>query len=49
VSLIDKAATSRDNGGFMFLTGDAATYVNMALFAVAMVFMVLSGTGTIRI
>jgi hypothetical protein len=49
VSLIDKAAISPDNGGFMFVTGDSATWVNMGLFAVAMVFMVLSASGVIRI
>ena len=49
VSLIDKAAISSDNGGFMFVTGDAATWVNMGLFAVAMVFMALSMSGVIRI
>ena len=49
VSLIDKAAISPDNGGFMFVTGDGATWVNMALFAVAMVFMALSASGVIRI
>lgn len=49
VSLIDKAAISPDNGGFMFVTGDAATYVNMALFAVAIVLMALAGTGTIQV
>jgi len=33
----------------MFVTGDAATWVNMGLFAVAMVFMALSMSGVIRI
>ncbi len=49
VSLIDKAAISPDNGGFMFVTGDKATWVNMAIFVVAMVFMALSMSGVIRI
>ena len=49
VSLIDKAAISSDNGGFMFITGDNATWVNMALFVVAIVFMALSMSGVIRI
>ena len=48
VSLIDKAAISPDNGGFIFVTGDGATWVNVALFAVAMVLMALSAAGTIR-
>ena len=49
VSLIDKAAFSPDNGGFMFITGDNATWVNAALFIVAVVFMALSFSGVIRI
>jgi len=49
VSLIDKAAINPDNGGFMFVTGDSATWVNMGLFVVAMVFMALSMSGVIRI
>jgi len=49
ISLIDKAAISPDDGGFMFRTGDAATWINMALFVVAIVFMALSASGVIRI
>ena len=49
VSLIDKAAISPDNGGFMFVTGDKATWINMAVFVVAFVFMALSFSGVIRI
>ena len=49
VSLIDKAAISPDNGGFLFVTGDGATWLNMGLFVVAMVFMALSMSGVIRV
>jgi hypothetical protein len=49
ISLIDKARPSSDGGGFMFRTGTTATWINMGLFAVAIVCMVLSASGVIRI
>lgn len=49
VSLIDKAAISSDDGGFLFRTEDAATWINMVLFGVAILFMALSASGVIRV